>query len=89
VSVRFAKQAGSFSETTIDDEVVLLNLDTGCFFSLTGSAAAIWPLIDGERNRHAMLTMLAARYNAAPEEIGADLDQFLGQLLDAGFIAHA
>ena len=68
--------------------MVLLNLDTGVFFSLTGTAAAIWPLIDGERSRDAILSVLAAAYDAAPDDIGADLDQCLARLIETGFIAN-
>lgn len=82
------KQAGRFSETMIDDEVVLLNLDTGTFFSLTGTAAEIWPLIDGEQHRSGILVLLTAKYDAAPETIDTELDRFLAQLIEAGFITH-
>lgn len=83
------KQTGKFSETSIDDEVVLLNLDDGSFFSLTGTAATIWPLIDGLRDREAIVTLLAATYDAAPETIGPELDRFIDQLIAAGFVARA
>lgn len=82
-----ARRAAAFSETRIDGEVVLLNLADGTFFSLTGTAAAIWPLIDGTRSREALLAELAADYAAAPEDIAADLDAFLAELEAAGFIA--
>lgn len=83
------KQTSSFSETAIDDEVVLLNLDDGTFFSLTGTAAAIWSLIDGTRNHAAILALLASTYDETPETIGPELDAFLAQLMAAGFLGHA
>lgn len=81
-----AKRSSAFSETAIDGEVVLLNLADGTFFSLTGTAATIWPLIDGSRNREAILTELAAGFDASPETIAGDLDAFLAQLAGAGFV---
>ena len=45
------KLAGHFSETRVDDEVVVMHLGTGDFFSLKDSAKAIWEQIDGERSR--------------------------------------
>ena len=80
------KRRAAFSETAIDDEVALLNLKDGTFFSLTGSAAAIWPLIDGTRGRSALLAALAQTYDALPAEIAPDLDAFLAQLSAAGFL---
>jgi hypothetical protein len=84
-----AKRTAAFSETAIDDEVALLNLQDGTFFSLTGSAAAIWPLIDGTRDRAALLAELAKVYGADPAEIAPDLDAFLDELTDAGFLDGA
>lgn len=86
MTARLVKQRDRFSETMVDGEVVLLNLDDGTFFSLTGTAAAIWALIDGERNRDAMLAELAAGYEAEVETIAPQLDAFVTQLKVAGFV---
>jgi pyrroloquinoline quinone biosynthesis protein D len=81
------RREGAFSETTIDAEVVLLNLADGTFFSLTGTAATIWPLIDGTRTRAVLITELAAAHDLSEAEIAADVDAFLVQLAKAGFLA--
>ena len=86
MSELITKRTKAFSETAIDGEVVLLNLADGTFFSLTGTAAAIWPLIDGSRSRDALLAELAAAFGTAPGAIASDLDEFLGQLGRAGFV---
>lgn len=80
------KRTEAFSETAIDGEVVLLNLQDGTFFSLTGTAALIWPLIDGSRDRAALLTELALTYGAESATIVPDFDAFLAQLSAAGFL---
>lgn len=77
----------AFAETVIDGEVVLLNLQEGTFFSLTGTAALIWPLIDGTRSRAALLAELAAAHGEDAALIAPDLDAFLAQLTEAGFVA--
>ncbi len=81
-----AKRRDAFSETAIDGEVVLLNLADGTFFSLTGTAAEIWPMIDGSRGRADLLTELAELHGEAEAAIAADLDAFLAQLAEAGFL---
>lgn len=83
------KNPEAFSETAIDGEVVLLNLRDGTFFSLTGIAALIWPLLDGTRSRAALLDELARTHGEAEAVIAPDLDVFLNQLAKAGFIAGA
>ena len=86
MTAAISKRSHAFSETEIDGEVVVMNLDRGDFFSLTGTAAAIWPLIDGSRSRDALLAELAAAFGTAPGAIASDLDEFLGQLGRAGFV---
>jgi hypothetical protein len=83
----FVKQAGRFTETVIDDEVVVMRLDNGEFFSLSGTAAAAWRLIDGTRDRAALIAALAARFDADESLVAADLDDFLAQLRENGLLA--
>ena len=80
------KAAAKFSETRIDDEIVVMQLDSGVFFSLTGTARAIWELIDGTRDRAALLAALAADYGEDAAKIAAETDSFLAQLREAGLV---
>lgn len=82
-----AKAAERFSETSIDDEVVVMSLASGDFFSLTGTARAIWELIDGTRTRSGLLADLAAAYGCSEAEIASEVDAFLAQLQAAGLLA--
>lgn len=83
------KRTDRFSETAIDEEIVVMSLDSGDFFSLTGTARTIWQLIDGNRNRAALLAELASRYGCEEAEIADDLDGFVAQLSQAGLIGTA
>ena len=53
-----AKDRARFVETEIDQDIVVMVLDNGEFFSLQGTARAAWKLIDGTR----VLAALATRY---------------------------
>lgn len=81
-----ARAQERFTETTIDDEIVVMSLEDGDFFSLTGSSREIWQLIDGTRSRDAIIAALVAGYGEDAAEIGADVDLFLAQLRDAGLV---
>ncbi len=74
------KRTGQFTETEIDDEIVVMHLGTGEFFSLTGSAAATWRLIDGTRDRSNLVAALSAGFDGEESEIASDVDEFLGKL---------
>ena len=78
-----------FVETAIDDEVVLMDLESADFFSLTGPSFDIWQLIDGTNDASAIAEALAAEYEADCATIGADVDQFLADMLKAGFVRRA
>ena len=82
-----AKDPTRFAETRIEDETVVMSLDSGDFFSLTGTAQSIWRLLDGTRDRAAILAELAAAYGAPEAEMESDLDAFLGELLAPGVLA--
>jgi hypothetical protein len=82
-----AKQPGRFSETDIDEEIVVMRLDNGEFFSLSGTAAATWRLIDGTRDREALLAALAEEFGGNASSMAADVDEFLGRLRELGLLA--
>ena len=84
---RLAKDPERYAEARIDDETVVMNLDSGDFFSLAGTAQSIWRLLDGTRDRAAILAALAAEYDAAEAEMADDLDAFLAELRAAGLLA--
>jgi len=81
-----AKRPERFTETEIDDEVIVMRVDTGDFFSLTDTAAAIWRLIDGQRDRAGLLQALVDGYGADPAEIEEDVDDLLVELKGAGLL---
>lgn len=82
-----AKATGQYTETTIDDEIVVMNLESGDFFSLTGTARAIWQQLDRHQDRDRLVAAIADEFGADPAMVGADVDAFLVQLADAGLLA--
>jgi hypothetical protein len=64
------------------DEIVAVNLDTGVYYSMHGSAATIWKLLqEGQAVDH-IAAALAAAHDAAAATIAADVDAFLDRLVD-------
>ena len=80
------KRLDRFTESLVDDEIVIMRIDNGEFYAIGGTGLEIWPLIDGSRDRDALLAELEDRYEAPGEAIGPDLDAFLAELADAGLI---
>jgi|KBSMisStaDraftv2_1062788.scaffolds.fasta_scaffold1253499_1 hypothetical protein len=81
------KQRDRFTETSDSDEIILMRMDTGEFLSLSGTAAAIWKLIDGERDRDSLIEALEAEFAESAAGIAKDVDRLLGQLIGSGLLA--
>lgn len=86
MSSGLAKAQGRFSETEIDGEIVVMNLESGEFFSLTGTAREIWLRLDGTRDRAGLIAALAADYDSVAAAVAADVDAFLAELAAAGLL---
>lgn len=83
-----AKLVGKFTETDVDDEIIIMRLDNGELLSLADAAAATWRLIDGHRNRTALVAALEAQFAADEQEIERDVCDLLRHLKEAGLVAE-
>ena len=81
------KKLADISEADIDSEIVVMRLDNGEFFSLSGTGASIWRLIDGKRDRDSLIEAAARDFHGNEDEISADIDALLTQLKEAGLLA--
>ena len=64
----------------MDEEMVLLNTETGAYFGLTPVASRAWELLAAGTGPAAMPELLAREFDAAPERIASDLSQFFDVL---------
>ncbi len=76
----------AFAETEIDDEIVLMDLSCGDFFSIKDSALEIWNLLDQGLDRAGLLARLEQTYGISQAELAGDVDTFLDQVMAAGFV---
>jgi hypothetical protein len=83
------KLTANFTEADVDDEIILMRLDNGELLSLTDTGAATWRLIDGRRDRRALVDALAAEYAADDGKIAREIGHLLRQLKEAGLIAES
>jgi hypothetical protein len=83
------KLADRLAETALDDEIVVMRIDTGEFFALSGTAAAIWRLIDGHRDRSELEAAVASEFAVDAGQTNTDVKEFLVELKEAGLIAES
>jgi hypothetical protein len=71
----------------IDDEVVIINLETGTYYSLRGFAAAVWQQIDAGRSRPSIITAVSTSYPSRGDAPLA-VDQFIGKLVSEQLVVE-
>jgi hypothetical protein len=68
------------------DETVLLNLDTGVYFSLDGVGARFWKLLSQGLAENAMLKQLEDEYEVEAAALRIDIDSLVRELAAEGLI---
>ena len=71
---------------TIEGEVVVIDLETGSYYSLRDASAEIWHGIETGADEEAIAASLHVRYEAARDEIGAAVGRLLDELAAEGLI---
>ena len=83
---RFRVRHPKVVHQTIDGEVIIINMDTGTYYSLSGSGAAIWESIAREARLDEIVGSLAERYDGTIEAFGTAVGQILDRLREEGLI---
>ena len=68
------------------DEVVVLDMKTGTYFSLRGSGVEIWTLIEENASSARIVEALEARYDAPGSEIATAVYALVDELTEAELI---
>lgn len=72
-----------------DGEAVLLRLDTGMYHGLNRTGAAVWDLVDGERNAGEIARALEPLLEEPSELLERVVDSFLTSLGERALVAFA
>ncbi len=65
-----------------EDEVVVVNLGSGTYYSLAGTAAEIWKFLEKGFGQDAIVNGLADAHRRSVDEIQSDFQPFLSQLIE-------
>ena len=75
--------------TELDEESILLNVETGIYFGLNALGTDIWRALAHGADGPEIVAQLTAAYDAPREQLLADLTAFLDQLAARGLISLA
>ena len=79
----------NLASTVIDGDAVLVNLATGVYYSLDGTAGTIWQMIEQEQSVGAIAAQLASAHDVSEEQSLADVQNLIEQLLKEDLIVKA
>lgn len=71
---------------TIMDEIILLNLHNGFYYSANEVGSRIWDLCDGTRTINELSTILSEEYDISIDQASADLREFIEDMHREGLI---
>ena len=70
----------------LDQESVLLNLETERYFGLDSTGTRMWQLVTTSSNIDAAYQELLAEYDVEPEQLRANLTELLDRLVENGLL---
>jgi hypothetical protein len=85
-SVKYRVNDPQVISETVGGETIVVNLATGHYFNLQGTAVDVWEAILREEPRDTIVAGLTARYAAANGEIADAVDSLLAELAAAELV---
>jgi hypothetical protein len=65
---------------TLDGEAIVIHLESGSYYSLTGSGAEIWSLLSSSRSAEQIIGEMARRHVVEERAINREIEAFLADL---------
>lgn len=81
VAQRFRVNTDSVAAKVIDGEAIIINLETGVYYSLDGTGGEVWSLLEEHHPVDAVVASLAARYGIPEGQCAADVRNLIEQLV--------
>ncbi len=73
-------------ESTADDEIILMHVDSGGFFSLGSTSRRIWQLLEQPRTIDSLCECLIREFDVPRDQCLADVVQLVTKLKDRDLI---
>ena len=73
----------------IEDEAILINLVSGVYYSMDGSGARVWSLIEAGAGVEAIVATLASEYGVPLPRVNEDVHRLVAELLEQRLVFEA
>lgn len=87
-SSRFVRAQGLVA-SEIEEQIVVLNIDSGHFFSLNPVGARIWEMLATPQTEQQICSAMLARFDVENDECRAQVREFVDRMLAHGLVMAA
>lgn len=87
--MRYSVDPSRVSYERLQDEVIIINVATGSYFSGSGTAADLWTLLAAGATLAEIVSTLAAAYRTDGATIRSDLETCIARLMEQAVIGVA
>lgn len=88
-SSRYEPDAQRAAGDVIDGEAIIIDLETGVYYSMQGVGGDIWSVLAAGATPAEITAAVTEGYAVEPERAAADVQALLAQLLEAGLVKPA
>lgn len=85
---RFRVNSPTVTHETIDGEAVIINLDSGIYYSLLDAGCVIWNLVEKHLPASEIIARVSESYEGQRATIETGVTQLLSELEQEGLIVH-
>jgi hypothetical protein len=71
----------------LQDDVVILNVDTGIYFGLEGAGGQMWRELVEHRSVEKAFAALQKKFDVKPTDLKRDLEEMVRQLAEKGLVS--
>ena len=71
---------------TFEDEVVVINMISGSYFSLNATGLEIWALLEQNHSLQSVVNAMQSKYEGEPDTIQLAVEKLVGELCDEDLI---
>jgi hypothetical protein len=80
------RRAEGFTTARVQEDLMMLNVEQGAYYSLDSIAAEIWNLLEQPARVSEIVERLRQLYDVTAEQCRSDVLEFLGEMQENGMI---
>ena len=86
---RLRRNEEEVAAKVMDGEAIIINLSSGCYYSMERTGGAIWEMVEAGYSLDEMVAELVRRYDVARAQAQADVQRLAAELLQEGLVTVA